>query len=191
MTSALSMLRHAWRTLHAKRDPVGYARKIGVRVGERVRIFSLHPGAFGSEPYLITIEDDAVITANVRFITHDGSTFIFRNDYPDLDVMGPICVGANSFIGSGTVVLPGVKIGRNCVVGAMSVVTRSLPDDSVAVGSPAKVISSRQEFLSSLLLKNAGTGELSELEKRRVLLSMESRLDDQGRLWLVRCSKET
>lgn len=52
----------------------------------------------------------------------------------------PVVIGDGSWLGHGTVVLPGVTIGRHCVVGANSVVTHDVPDFSVAVGSPARVV---------------------------------------------------
>ena len=52
----------------------------------------------------------------------------------------PVRIGSGSWLGHGTVVLPGADIGRNVAVGAGSVVTGTLPDFSVAVGNPARVI---------------------------------------------------
>ncbi len=52
----------------------------------------------------------------------------------------PVSIGAGSWLGHGTIVLPGAQIGRHVVVGAGSVVTGVLPDDCVAVGNPARVI---------------------------------------------------
>jgi len=52
----------------------------------------------------------------------------------------PVIIGAGSWLGHGTVVLPGSTIGRHVVVGANSVVTGDLPDFSVAVGAPARVV---------------------------------------------------
>lgn len=52
----------------------------------------------------------------------------------------PVRIGSGSWIGHGTVVLPGSSIGRNVVIGANSVVSGEIPDHSVAVGAPAKVI---------------------------------------------------
>lgn len=51
-------------------------------------------------------------------------------------------IGAYTFVGSGTYIMPGVKIGKGCIIGTNSVVTKDIPDFSVAVGSPAKVIKS-------------------------------------------------
>lgn len=52
----------------------------------------------------------------------------------------PVSIGSGSWIGHGTVVLPGARIGRHVVIGANSVVTGTIPDHSVAVGAPARVI---------------------------------------------------
>lgn len=51
-------------------------------------------------------------------------------------------IGEYTFIGSGSYIMPGVKIGKGCIIGTNSVVTKDIPDYSVAVGSPAKVIKS-------------------------------------------------
>lgn len=52
----------------------------------------------------------------------------------------PVSIGDNSFIGFGTHINPGVSIGKNCVVGARSVVTKDIPDNCVVAGNPARVI---------------------------------------------------
>jgi maltose O-acetyltransferase len=52
----------------------------------------------------------------------------------------PIAIGANAWLGGGVIVLPGMRIGENTVVGAGTVVTRDLPPNVVAVGNPARVV---------------------------------------------------
>jgi maltose O-acetyltransferase len=52
----------------------------------------------------------------------------------------PVTIGDDCWIGGGSVICPGVAIGNRCVIGAGSVVTKDIPDDSLAVGNPAKVI---------------------------------------------------
>jgi acetyltransferase-like isoleucine patch superfamily enzyme len=53
-------------------------------------------------------------------------------------------IGRNAWIGMGSVILPGVRIGEGCVVGAGSVVTRDVEPFSVAAGNPARVLRSRR-----------------------------------------------
>jgi acetyltransferase-like isoleucine patch superfamily enzyme len=163
--------------------PIKYLRRIGVKVGEGCKIFSLNPGAFGSEPYLVSIGSGVIITQGVRFITHDGSTFLFRAEHPDLDVMGPITVGDNVFIGMNSIIMPGVTIGDNCVIGAMSLVSRSVPAGSVVAGNPAKVIMTIDKFKSNLIERNCGTGNLDESTKRNVLLELGIHYDLNNRTW--------
>ena len=52
----------------------------------------------------------------------------------------PVSIGDDCWIGGNTVICPGVKIGNGCTIGAGSVVTKDIPDNSLAVGNPAKVI---------------------------------------------------
>ena len=59
----------------------------------------------------------------------------------------PVVIGDGSWLGHGAVVLPGVTIGKHVVIGANSVVTKDIPDFSVAVGSPARVIRHYDETL--------------------------------------------
>lgn len=54
----------------------------------------------------------------------------------------PVVIGDDCWVGGNTTIMPGVTIGRGCTIGAGSVVTRDIPDFSVAVGSPARVVKS-------------------------------------------------
>lgn len=58
----------------------------------------------------------------------------------ELESKGPVYIGENTFIGYGVSVLPGVSLGKHCIVGTRSVVTRSFPDYSMVAGSPARLI---------------------------------------------------
>ena len=104
---------------------------------------------FGSEPYLITLRKNCRITNGTIFITHDGGTWAFRNkwtEYKEVISFGRIEIGEETFIGARTIIMPGVIIGKNCVIGAGSVVTKSIPDESVACGVPAKIIRTTKEY---------------------------------------------
>lgn len=126
----------------------------GLNVGKGVSIVSGRRGVtFGSEPYLITLGDYCRISNDVMFITHDGGTWAFRDlpKYQRVIKYGKIEVGAHSFVGTRSIIMPGVSIGERCVIGAGSIVTRDIPDGTVAVGVPAKVIMTTEEYAEKCL----------------------------------------
>jgi serine acetyltransferase len=71
-------------------------------------------------------------------------------------------------------ILPGVSIGQNCVIGCGAVVTKDIPDNSVAVGVPAKVIETIEEYYLKNKERCLFTKNLSPEEKKAFLLSMYS-----------------
>lgn len=156
------------RYLYLRRDPVGYARSIGVRVGDGCRFIGLQLGTFGSEPYLVRLGNHVTITSGVRFITHDGGVWVFRQKHPDIEILAPIVIGDNVFVGLNTIIMPGVAIGENSVIGAGSVVTRDIPSNSIAVGVPARCIKSTDEYWESIKDKASYTRSLPQLEKQRL-----------------------
>lgn len=135
------------------------ARKMGVKVGENCRFYSAH---FGSEPYLITIGNHVTITDGVRFITHDGGIWVFREEEPQADVFGEISIGDNVFIGVGSIILPGVTIGNNTVIGAGSVVSRSFSGNGVIAGNPARLICTLEEYREKLSRVKLNTKGMSD-----------------------------
>jgi acetyltransferase-like isoleucine patch superfamily enzyme len=117
-----------------------------ISIGKRVII---RPGThlFGEAHNLevsIKIEDDVLVGGGVQFYV---SNHAFDN--PDIPIIDqghsdpqPIVLKKGCWIGGNVILLPGVTIGENSIVGAGSVVTKSIPDRVVAVGVPAKVIKS-------------------------------------------------
>jgi acetyltransferase-like isoleucine patch superfamily enzyme len=168
----LAILSYILREIHAKLNPLGYARSIGVRLGENVYFYGMPSGMFGTEPWLITIGNNVHITAGCAFITHDGGTLILRKEVPDLEWTAPITIGNDVYIGVRTLILPGVTIGNRCIIGAGSVVTKSIPDNSVAAGVPARVIKSTDEYLENMKRKSLKCGHLKGEEKAKVLMKL-------------------
>lgn len=97
----------------------------------------------------IVIGDNALIAPNVQIYTAFHPTNAkerFGDPRPDGSFAfcktrtAPVIIGRNVWIGGGAILLPGVTIGDNVVIGAGSVVTHDIPSDSVALGSPCRVI---------------------------------------------------
>ena len=149
------------KMLYSALYPVGYARILGVQMKGEVTIYGSSYRMFSAEPYLVTLGDNVYISVGAEFICHDGSTLPFRKDIPDLELAGEITVGDNVFIGKGATILAGVKIGSNCVVGANALVTKSVPDNSVYGGNPARFIKSTDEFLDGAKKRSLEIGHLT------------------------------
>ena len=77
-----------------------------------------------------------------------------------MEISKPITVGDNVFIGINTVILPGVNIGSNVVIGACSVVAKDIPDNSLVVGNPARVIKTADKYLEKLKSESLRFGHL-------------------------------
>ena len=116
---------------------------MGMKVGcnfNRLHGVILDPG----HCWLIEIGDNVTIAPRVHVLCHDASTKTFLN----YTKIGRVTIGNNVFIGAESVVLPGVTIGDNVVIGANSTVTHDIPANSVAVGYPARVICTLEEYIS-------------------------------------------
>ena len=109
----------------------GYQIRIGARVFANFGLTALDVAP-------ITIGDDVQIGPHVQLLTptHPVEADLRLAKW---EAARPITIGGNVWLGGGVIVLAGVDIGENTVVGAGSVVTRSLPANVVAVGSPARV----------------------------------------------------
>jgi acetyltransferase-like isoleucine patch superfamily enzyme len=90
----------------------------------------------------IIIEDDVLIAANVFICDalHGYTNVDIPYKYQPMGNISPIIVGRGSWIGQNVVIMPGVTIGEMSIIGANSVVTKSVPPKSIAVGAPARVI---------------------------------------------------
>ena len=146
------------------------ARLLGVTLGENCRILAVPEVAFDSEPFLVKLGNHVTVASRVQFITHDGGVWVFREEFPEIDVFGPIVVGNNVFLGYGVTILPGVTIGDNVVVGACSVVTRDIPSNCVAAGVPARRISSLDDYKDRCLRQATHFRNKPMAEKRGLLL---------------------
>ena len=133
-------------------DSVKYLRVLGVRIGDGCTIYTA-PHNFGSEPWLIEIGNNVTICRGVLFITHDGASRIFRDHLPGSCLFGnrfgTILVHDNCFIGNNAILLPGIEIGPNSVVGAGSVVTKTVEPRTIVAGNPARMIRALDEYIET------------------------------------------
>lgn len=106
-------------------------------------------------------------------MTHEGSIWVatkFDESLKGCDKFAPICVGNNISIGMNTVILPGITIGDNVIIGACSVVTKDVPSNSIVVGIPAKQISDLDSFVNKVKKDCVPTLGMTSKEKREYLV---------------------
>lgn len=96
-------------------------------------------------PDLIEIGDGVAVTSGVMILCHQRDLTEYQPGMYAMDCPfkeGKVIIKDGAHIGIGSIIMPGVTIGKGAVIGAGSVVTRDIPDYCVAVGTPAKVIKS-------------------------------------------------
>lgn len=150
-------------------NPVGWARRIGVNFPWG-QVYLYGRISWSTEPWIITLGNNVHITEGVKFLTHDGGTLLYRNRVPDLEITKPIVVGNDVYIGNNAIILPGVTIGNNVIIGAGAVVSKDIPDNSVAVGVPARVIKTADDYFEKIQRESLHLGHLKGQEKDKALM---------------------
>ena len=132
--------------------PNQYAKWVGVKMGKGCSIQTKH---FPSEAFFIEFGDYVRIAMHVKFFTHGGAFRMQRLLHPDLilEQFGKIKVGSYSFVGDSSLILPGVVIGKDCIVAAGSVVTKSVPDGMMVAGNPARIIGKTEDMVQRVAAK--------------------------------------
>lgn len=123
-------------------DTIKEYRKKGVVIGENTHI--LGSALDSTHPHLIEIGDNCTLTHCV-LLTHDASI----KKQLGKSIVGKIIIGNNCFIGWGAIILPNVTIGDNCIIGAGAVVAKSIPNNSVVVGNPCKIIKNTNDYMKN------------------------------------------
>lgn len=151
--------------------PENYLRKKGVKIGKGCFISPCHLSA--KEGYLVEIGNYCRIAKDTEFFTHGGiyCLQILHND-PNLDYFGKIKIGDYVSIGEGCKIMPGVTIGNNVIIGAGSVVTKSIPDGFMVAGNPIKHIGYTEEWYKKLKETDLQSGQMNAEEKEVFLKAL-------------------
>ena len=133
---------------------VQFLRNKGATIGDDVYIYSPNSTVIDStSAYLLSIGNHVRITQDVTILTHDYGWSVLKSGTLDgvqagsvLGARSAVEIGNCVYIGMKAIILRGVKIGDNVIIGAGSVVTKDCESNSVYVGNPARRISSIEEY---------------------------------------------
>ncbi len=128
-----ALLRRRWNKLRA----------MGMQIGQGVNLPS---STWIDTPhcFLISIGDWCGFGQQCLIMAHDGQ----MDEFLDVGLIARVTIHESCHFGARTVILPGVEVGPRTIVGANSVVSKSLPPDTVCAGVPARVICSLEDYLA-------------------------------------------
>jgi len=154
-----------------RKGMVAFWRAKGAKIGDGCDIYPT--ATLGSEPYLVEIGNHVRINSGVHILTHDGGVWVLRgmkSEYKDVDLFSPVKIGDNVHIGTGAMIMPGVTVGSNCIIGCDAVVTHDVPDGSIVVGVPARVIKTIGEYEEKNRDRLVNTKGMDPEKKREFLI---------------------
>lgn len=164
-----------------RRDRIAWLVKQGLTVGQN---FSMLEDVYidPSHLWLIAIGNDVTLAPRTQILAHDAST----KQHLGKTRLGKVVIGDRVFVGASAIILPGVTIGSEVIIGTGSVVTKDIPSGVVVAGNPARVIGSLSEFLASRTSEmhsspNFGMeytirGHVTEDKKREMVSKMRERI---------------
>lgn len=143
----IQILKEKWARRSGK-SLIDFYRGKGVRIGNGCIFrypYTVHIDTM--RPSLITIGDNVDMNRNFGIKAHDFGHRVFIPLYGEfLSSSGKVTIGSNIYFGTDVTVLKGVTIGDNCIIGAGSIVSKSIPSNSVAAGVPCRVICTIEEY---------------------------------------------
>lgn len=146
-----------------------YFRKMGMKIGKNCNICT---NIATTESYLITMGDNVTIAGGVSFITHDNS--VSKMIPNSTDIMGPIKIGNNCFIGGQSVLMYGITLADDIVVASGSVVTKSFTQSRIIIGgNPARIIGNYDDFIEKYKDKVFNLSEIAPPRFRKTIENSE------------------
>lgn len=116
---------------------VFFHRQRGVHIGKNV-FLGLRCTLDHAYPDYIYIDDNSILSGDVYIVAHNKPSVFFKRKIPSY--VAPVLISKNCFIGVRSVILPGVTIGKGSFIAGGAVISKSIPENSVAQGNPAVVI---------------------------------------------------
>ena len=137
----------------ATKMQIDFYKKWGMKMEGTPRYISALTLFDGTDYGLITLGEGITISSNVRILTHDWAVDTVHMAFASCDVnkrpigqLRAIKIGDYSFVGTGSIIMPGCELGKGVIVGAGSVVRGKIPDFSIVIGSPATIIGDSREY---------------------------------------------
>lgn len=148
LIAILGLFRLRWATTIY----IYYLQRWGVKFTGRPAYISGSVSIDSTDYSLITFGEGITISGYVRILTHDwaphtiGKAMGIYTVLP-LGRIQPVVIGDYSFIGTRSIVMPGAKIGRGCLIGAGTIVRGSIPDFSVVIGNPGQIVGDTRDYM--------------------------------------------
>lgn len=197
MNVVKKILRKVWYlwAVRSSKNFVYYLRSKGITIGDNCFFQSPKTALVDStRPLLVDIGEHCYFLENFTLLTHDNITKVFGPIFHEyIPSSGRVKIGNNVYFARNCSVLKGVEIGDNCIIGFGSIVTHNIPSNSVAVGAPARVICSIEEYykkrvckslieakeLAQIILKKTGNRPTVEQLWEEFPFWMEGEQDDE------------
>lgn len=141
---------------------VRWLKKQGMIIKGNVKFISPDTYFDGTDYSQIEIGDNVTISREVTILNHDYSITtaaasvtgqVIKRHAGEMYFLKPVKIGNNCFIGAKSFLLPGTVLGDNCIVGGGSVVRGTIPNNSVLVGNPARIVKHTDEYAREHLSK--------------------------------------
>lgn len=147
-------------------DKIKFFRKHNIfnELGNKVLY---QPRTLPNNPQLIKIHNNVKIAADVIFYEHDVINSVFENidNKQYITHIAPVEIFDNVFIGGKSIIVGGVKIGPNSIIGAGSVITKDVPEGTIVAGNPAKIVGSFEELHKKREMMESNRGDIRLYER--------------------------